>query len=261
METEVALPASSTPSPRRPEAPAPPPPPCGSLACGRHQGLPGPGGLPGSSSSSGEAPPGTSLQFGGSLRGFWANRGGRPQRGHRGPQTLGCVKCLWPAGSRQRTPRNGPPPVTSEDSGAGRSEGPRDREAKEQPRDGLGARGCRGWGLPPARTRMSAPCCASPCPPLASRGVIRDTAGTVRPGLPGQGSGASVIKAPAEASGWGDWGPRGSPPRADRPTDSALCPPAVLLARGERPCGGRQGRGRAPDTESPRSRPVPSSLA
>lgn len=61
--------------------------------------------------------------------------------------------------STEDCPLNGPPPVTSADSGAGRSEGSKDWVHS----------GCQGWGLPPARTRMSAPRHAGPCPPLGSR--------------------------------------------------------------------------------------------
>ena len=142
--------------------------------------------------------------------------------------------------------------MTSADSGAGRSEGPRDREAKEQPRDGLGAQRVPGLGSASCPDTDERPTLRQPLPTAgvaASRRVTWDTVGTVRPGLPGQASVASAIKAPAEASGRGDWGPRG-PALADRPTDSALCPPAVLPAMGR----GRVGAGRAaavPRTPSP----------
>lgn len=136
------------------------------------------------------------------------------------------------AASPQRAAPSGPPPVTSADSGAGRSEGSK----------GWVHSGCQGWGLPPARTRMSAPRHAGPCPPLGSR-PLGGSLGTPRaqcvPASPG-GSGTSVIKAPAEASAWGDWSPCG-PPCADRSWTAPFVPPPS-----SRPgWRGRVGAGRA----------------
>ena len=87
LETEVALPASSTPSPRRPEAPAPPTPSPWLL------------GLQGDTKvfrdqvatwvlflQWGQAAPGNLFQFGGPLRGLWANRAGPLKEATRVPR-------------------------------------------------------------------------------------------------------------------------------------------------------------------------------
>lgn len=96
------------PSPRWPGAPAPPPCPCGSPACRetpRASGARWPSWV-------------LFLQWGrllqeppfslGVSQGILGQQGWPPQRGHRGPQTLGCVNCLWPAAFYRGLPLSGP---------------------------------------------------------------------------------------------------------------------------------------------------------
>lgn len=151
--------------------------------------------------------------------------------------------------STEDCPLSGPPPVTSADSGAGRSEGSK----------GWVHSGCQGWGLPPARTWMSAPRHAGPCPPLGSR-PLGGSLGTPRaqcvPASPG-GAAALLSSKHQQRRRPGGTGARAARPvltvHGQRPL-SPHHPPgqggeAVCGLAGPRPCPGQRGPQEPPCAE------------